>query len=203
MAFVKKTWKDGSEGGTPIVAVDLNRMEAGIQEAIDAAPSPYVLPAATASALGGVKLGHATVQTVAASAPSATASRTYPVQLNSTQQMVVNVPWVQGATYTLPAATDSVLGGVKLGSATAQTVAAAAVTATAARTYAVQANGSGQLVVNVPWVNTTYTLPAATAAAIGGVKQGVAVADAVTNDDLIVQLNALLSSLRASGALAA
>jgi len=58
-------------------------------------------------------------------------------------------------------ATASVLGLIKLGDATAQTVAANTVTATASRTYAVQVNGSGQAVVNVPWVdtntNTTYT----------------------------------------------
>ena len=56
--------------------------------------------------------------------------------------------------YALPSATSTVLGGIKLGSDTVQTVAANAVTATASRTYAVQANASGQLMVNVPWVDT-------------------------------------------------
>lgn len=60
--------------------------------------------------------------------------------------------------YSLPAATASELGGVKLGNATVQTVAPAAASATAARSYAVQVTSGGQLVVNVPWVdtNTTY-----------------------------------------------
>lgn len=55
---------------------------------------------------------------------------------------------------TYSAATSSALGLVKLGSDTVQSVAAAAVTATASRTYAVQKNSAGQLVVNVPWSNT-------------------------------------------------
>ena len=64
--------------------------------------------------------------------------------------------------YSLPAATASVLGGVKLGSDTAQSVVANAVSATASRTYAVQKNASGQLVVNVPWSDTNTTYNAAT-----------------------------------------
>lgn len=65
--------------------------------------------------------------------------------------------------YSLPSATDSVLGGVKLASSAAQTVAANTVTTTASRTYGIQVNASGQLVVNVPWVDTNtdtvYTHP--------------------------------------------
>ena len=56
--------------------------------------------------------------------------------------------------YSLPAATASVLGGVKLGSDTVQSAAANAVSATANRTYAVQKNTSGQMVVNIPWGNS-------------------------------------------------
>ena len=115
--------------------------------------------------------------------------------------------WAAGAdtntVYTLPAATDAVLGGIKLGSGTVQTVAAAAVTATAARTYAVQVTAAGQAVVNVPWsdTNTVYTLTAATTAALGGVKQGTAVADAVADSELTT-LNALLAALRTAGIIA-
>ena len=48
---------------------------------------------ATASVLGTVELFSNTVQTVAANAVTTTASRTYGVQFNSNDQMVVNVPW--------------------------------------------------------------------------------------------------------------
>ena len=58
---------------------------------------------------------------------------------------------------TYSAASSSSLWLVKLGSDTVQSVAANAVTWTASRTYALQANGSWQLVVNVPRENTTYT----------------------------------------------
>jgi hypothetical protein len=58
---------------------------------------------------------------------------------------------------TYSAATISALGLIKLEDATVQTVAAQTVTATASRSYGLQVNASGQGIVNVPWVNTTYT----------------------------------------------
>gem|GEM_PF-4689527 len=60
--------------------------------------------------------------------------------------------------YVLPQATASILGGAKVFSDTAQSVAANAVSSTAGRTYGVQKNSSGQLVVNVPWEDTKFTL---------------------------------------------
>ena len=209
-------------------------------DGIAANANKYELPSATATVLGGIKLGHATVQAVAAEAPTTTASRTYPVQANANGQAVVNVPWVDTNTtygvvttdvsglmaaadkvklngiaenannYSLPAATATVLGGIKLGHATVQAVAAEAPTTTASRTYPVQANANGQAVVNVPWVDTNttygvvttdvsglmaaadkvklngiaenannYSLPAATATVLGGIKLGHATVQSV------------------------
>ena len=48
---------------------------------------------ATATSLWVIKLGSNTVQSVAAETPSAEAGRTYAVQLNSSNQALVNVPW--------------------------------------------------------------------------------------------------------------
>jgi hypothetical protein len=62
--------------------------------------------------------------------------------------------WVN-PTYTLPVATSTTLGGVELFSDTVQTVAGNAVSTTASRTYGVQLNASNQMVVNVPWTDTT------------------------------------------------
>jgi hypothetical protein len=54
---------------------------------------------------------------------------------------------------TYEVASATVHGIVKLGSDTSNTATAAAVTNTADRTYLTQNNASGQLVVNVPWVD--------------------------------------------------
>jgi hypothetical protein len=76
----------------------------------------YTLPAATSTALGGVELFSDTVQSVAANAVSATASRTYGVQVNSAGQAVVNVPWVDTDTTTdatkLPLAGGTMTGAI-------------------------------------------------------------------------------------------
>jgi hypothetical protein len=59
---------------------------------------------------------------------------------------------------TLPTATKDTIGGVKLFSDTTQTVAASTVSSTASRTYGIQFNSTDQMVVNVPWTDTTTTV---------------------------------------------
>lgn len=59
----------------------------------------------------------------------------------------------------IEAATSSSLGLVKLGSDTVQSTTANSVTSTSSRTYAVQKNSNGQLVVNVPWTTSSASIP--------------------------------------------
>lgn len=81
----------------------------------------------------------------------------------------VNIP--SGSSYTLPLASNSTRGGIKLSSNT-QGGTPNGITTTSGRTYAVQVNSSEQAVVNVPWTDTTYSLPTASATTLGGVKVG-------------------------------
>jgi hypothetical protein len=120
----------------------------------DVPAGTYVLPEATSTVRGGIELFSNTDQSVAANSVSSTAGRTYGSQLNSAGQLVVNVPWSDtNTTYSMMTATTLGLG--KLEDNTTQTVAANAVSATASRTYGVQKNSSNQLVVNVPWTDST------------------------------------------------
>lgn len=76
-----------------------------------------------------------------------------------------------GSSYSLPLASNNTRGGIKLSSST-QGGTPNGITTTSGRTYAVQVNSSEQAVVNVPWTDTTYTLPTASASTLGGVKVG-------------------------------
>ena len=102
----------------------------------------YTLPAATATARGGIELFSNTVQSVAANAVTATASRTYGIQVNSAGQAVVNVPWTNtNTTYTgntgITLATGNVfqLTNIAAGSATVGTIRYNGTTASAGRLY--------------------------------------------------------------------
>lgn len=127
--------------------------------------SDLAVSQATASTLGTIKLSSDTAQTVAINAVSATASRSYGLQVNASGQGMVNVPWTD-TLYTLPLATDTVRGGIELFSATAQTTGANAVTTTAGRTYGIQVNAADQAVVNVPWTDTVAPAGSTTVAGI-------------------------------------
>ena len=79
---------------------------------------------------------------------------------------LVAFPTIPGASVVM---TSSVLGLGKLFSDTVQTVSAATVSAITARTYGVQFNSGGQLVVNVPWTDnsTTYSMMTSTVLGLG------------------------------------
>ncbi len=60
----------------------------------------YSLPEATSTARGGIELFSDTDQSVTANSVTTTTGRTYGIQLNSSGQAVVNVPWVDTNTDT-------------------------------------------------------------------------------------------------------
>lgn len=69
----------------------------------------YTLPVMTTGTLGGAKLVSDITQTINANPVTTTANRTYAVQKNSSNQLVVNVPWIDtnnNTTYTFANGTD-------------------------------------------------------------------------------------------------
>jgi hypothetical protein len=115
---------------------------------------------ATTSAAGISKLRYSVGATPAAQAQTTTASRTYGVTANSSDQLVVNVPWVDTNTDTntqRSAGTGMSLStntlNVNVG-ATGTTQAPQSITTTASRLYQVETDDQDNLVVNVPWSDT-------------------------------------------------
>ena len=74
--------------------------------------------------------------------------------------------------YSLPTAANATLGGIKLGDDTAVTNTLATTSTTDGRDYPLQINATGVASVNVPWTDTSYTLPTAASDALGGIKLG-------------------------------
>lgn len=126
---------------------------------------------ATSTTLGLVRIGY----------PEA--GKNYPVELNSSNQMYVNVPWtdnnttysagaglsLSGTAFSLKKATSTTLGGVKVSNTEINTIStvAAAIFGSQNRIYPVQlaypsgsagTDGNKVLSVYVPWENTTYSV---------------------------------------------
>lgn len=142
--------------------------------------SNYILPIASTSVLGGIKVGSNLSITADGTLSSTNTNTTYsagngltlsgtvfslPITTIGTGNVITDIiQTTNGITVTkgnldadTPLATTTTIGGFKLFSDTLQTVVSNAVTATAARTYAIQLNSAGQALVNVPWTNTTYS----------------------------------------------
>jgi hypothetical protein len=101
--------------------------------------------------------------------------------------------------YTLPAASFDTIGGVRLGSNTVLNLQPNIVSNTASRTYAIQANSSNQLLVNVPWVNTTYS--AGNGIGLSGTTFSVAAGTGLTQQTGGLALTSITAGSATSGAL--
>ena len=87
-----------------------------------------------------------TATAVTVNAISTTSNRYYAIEMDKNGRAFVNVPWTDSDTkYTLPAATSSALGGIKVGFSTS------------GKNYKVQLDSSNNAYVNVPWTDTTYS----------------------------------------------
>jgi hypothetical protein len=92
--YAKTMYEGGKALNTLYADIDHKHSADNIED-LDTILSDYVLKTqvATSATLGLVKLGSDTKQTSAANAVTSTAGKTYAVQLNNNNQMVVNVPW--------------------------------------------------------------------------------------------------------------
>lgn len=144
---------NGLSFNTSTGVLTINQVGTNLDETVDL-DGRYLQGVATTTALGGIKLYNGTAQSTSANAVTTTALRTYGIQLNSSEQAVVNVPWVN---------TEYTAGtGLSLSSTTfnanvdgTNSATPSASTNTVGRTYKVQVDGSDNLVVNVPWSDTT------------------------------------------------
>lgn len=107
-------------------------------------PSTFTPPTSSATVLGGIKVGYTT------------SGKNYKVQLDSSGNAYVNVPWTDNNT-TYNEATADTLGLVKIGYVSN------------GKNYAVLL-ANGKMYVNVPWTdtNTTYTNMGAASASASG-----------------------------------
>lgn len=154
--------------GTKIGTININGTNTDIYAPTAGESVKYGV--ATSTTLGLVKIGY----------PES--GKNYPVELNSSNQMYVNVPWtdssttysagaglsLSGTTFSLRKATSTTLGGVKVSNTEINTISTVAATifGTQNRIYPVQlaypsgsagTDGNKVLSVHVPWENTTYS----------------------------------------------
>lgn len=109
-------------------------------------PSTFTPPTSSATVLGGIKVGYTT------------SGKNYKVQLDSSGNAYVNVPWTDNNT-TYNEATAGTLGLVKIGYASN------------GKNYAVLL-ANGKMYVNVPWTDNNTTYSQATSDNLGLVKIG-------------------------------
>jgi hypothetical protein len=130
-------------------------------------------------------------QTTAANSTSTTASRTYAVQVDSSDDLVVNVPWSNSNT-TYSAGTGMSLSGTTFNANVdgVNSVTPNTSSSTASRTYKVQVDGSDNLVVNVPWVDTNTQAVSSVAAEAGATSTGNALTVTPTTGAVKVKSNA-------------
>lgn len=110
-------------------------------------PSTFAPPTSSASVLGGIKVGYTT------------SGKNYKVQVDSSGNAFVNVPWTDNNT-TYNQATADTLGLVKIGYTTS------------GKNYAVSLDSNGKMYVNVPWTDNNTTYAQATSDKLGLVKIG-------------------------------
>lgn len=127
------------------------------------------IDAASSSNLGGIKLGFSQ------------ANKNYPVVLDDQNRAYVSVPWEAGIPYTPTAATSGALGCIKIGYQEVSGV----------KKYAVKLD-SEKAYVEVPWTDTTYSLPQASSSALGGIKIG-SFNWSQWNDDYCYAIQAIVS----------
>lgn len=155
--------------GTKIGTININGVNTDIYAPTAGEPVEYGV--ATSTTLGLVRIGY----------PES--GKNYPVELNSSNQMYVNVPWtdnnttysagaglsLSGTAFSLVKATPTTLGGVKVSSTEISTISTVAATTFGSqnRIYPVQlaypsgsagTDGNKVLSVYVPWENTTYSV---------------------------------------------
>ena len=140
---------NGLSFDTATGVLTINQVGTNLSETVDL-DGRYIRDKATTTALGGIKIYSGTVQSVSAQPAGTTALRTYGIQLNSLDQAVVNVPWIN-TQYT--AGTGLTLSGTTFNANVDGTNSTTAEnsTTTADRTYKVQVDSGDNLVVNVPW----------------------------------------------------